>query len=152
MKKALKWGAIICVGFIVVVIAALLIIPMFVDVQKYKPELEKWMSETTGRSFSVGDDLDLSLFPWAGVSFSEDVSIASSGLTDGGGESGEVSVGSGDVASDCLSFSAPFSVPISSGTPSSSPHADTDICMMHIKTAIREIINAPLLQICNLYL
>lgn len=71
MKNALKWGAIICAGIIVVVIAALLIIPMFVDVQKYKPEVEKWVSETTGRSFSVGDDLDLSLFPWAGVSFSD---------------------------------------------------------------------------------
>jgi AsmA protein len=71
MKNVLKWGAIICAGIIVVVIAALLIIPMFVDVQKYKPELEKWVSETTGRPFSVGDDLDLSLFPWAGVSFSD---------------------------------------------------------------------------------
>jgi AsmA protein len=71
MKNALKWGAIICAGVIVVVIAALLIIPMFVDVQKYKPELEKWVSETTGRPFSVGDDLELSLFPWAGVSFSD---------------------------------------------------------------------------------
>ncbi len=71
MKKALKWGGIIVVGLIVVVIAALLIIPMFVDLQKYKPELEKYVSETTGRPFAIGDKLKLSLFPWAGVYFSD---------------------------------------------------------------------------------
>jgi AsmA protein len=71
MKKALKWGAIIMISLIVVVIAALLIIPMFVDLQKYKPELEKYVSETTGRPFAIGDDLSLSLFPWAGISFTD---------------------------------------------------------------------------------
>ena len=71
MAKALKWGGIIMVSLIVVVIAALLIIPMFVDLQKYKPELEKYVSETTGRPFAIGDDLSLSLFPWAGISFSD---------------------------------------------------------------------------------
>jgi len=55
----------------VVIIAALLLIPMFVDVQKYKPMLESRVTEATGRPFSVGDDLRLSLFPWAGVSFSD---------------------------------------------------------------------------------
>jgi AsmA protein len=70
MKSTLKWGAIIVGCLAVVIIAALLIIPMFVDVQKYKPVLESKVVEATGRSFSVGDDLKLSLFPWAGISFS----------------------------------------------------------------------------------
>ena len=71
MKSTLKWGAIVVGCLAVIIIAALLIIPMFVDVQKYKPILESKVTEATGRSFSVGDDLKLSLFPWAGVSFSE---------------------------------------------------------------------------------
>jgi AsmA protein len=71
MKSTLKWGAIIVGCLAVIIIAALLIIPMFVDVQKYKPILESKVVEATGRSFSVGDDLKLSLFPWAGVSFSD---------------------------------------------------------------------------------
>jgi AsmA protein len=71
MKNFLKWGAIIVGCFVVVIIAALLIIPMFVDVQKYKPVLENKVVEATGRPFSVGDDLKLSLFPWAGVSFTD---------------------------------------------------------------------------------
>ena len=71
MKGFLKWGAIIVGCLAVVIIAALLIIPMFVDVQKYKPVLENKVVAATGRPFSVGDDLKLSLFPWAGISFSD---------------------------------------------------------------------------------
>lgn len=71
MKSFFKWGAIIIGCLAVIIIAALLLIPMFVDVQKYKPVLESKVTEATGRPFSVGDDLNLSLFPWAGVSFSD---------------------------------------------------------------------------------
>ena len=71
MKRLLKWGAIIFGCLVVVVIAALILIPMFVDVARYKPLIEKKVTEATGRTFTVGDDLSLSLFPWAGVSFSE---------------------------------------------------------------------------------
>lgn len=71
MKSFLKWGAIIIGCLAVVIIAAMLLIPMFVDVQKYKPVLESKVTEATGRPFSVGNDLRLSLFPWAGVSFSD---------------------------------------------------------------------------------
>lgn len=53
------------------VIAALIIIPAFVDINKYKPEIEKQVAKATGRSFSIGSDLDLSLFPFAGISFSD---------------------------------------------------------------------------------
>ncbi|MEE4261072.1 MAG: AsmA family protein [Desulfobacteraceae bacterium] len=70
MKSTLKWSAIVIGCLAVIIIAALLIIPMFVDVQKYKPVLESKVEEATGRPFTVGDDLKLSLFPWAGVSFS----------------------------------------------------------------------------------
>ena len=70
MKSFLKWGAIIVGCLAVVIIAALVLIPMFVDVAKYKPVLESKVTEATGRPFSVGDDLSLSLFPWAGISFS----------------------------------------------------------------------------------
>jgi AsmA protein len=71
MKSFLKWSAIIIGCLAAVIIAAMLLIPMFVDVQKYKPMLESKVTDATGRSFSVGDDLSLSLFPWAGVSLSD---------------------------------------------------------------------------------
>lgn len=71
MKKVLKWGAIICVSLVVLVIAALVIISVVIDVNKYKPEIEKMVSDTTQRPFSIGDDLGFTLFPWAGVSLSD---------------------------------------------------------------------------------
>ncbi|MFC1812663.1 AsmA family protein [Thermodesulfobacteriota bacterium] len=71
MKKVIKWGAILAGVFIALIIAALLIIPRFVDIQKYKPEIEKKVAEATGRPFALGGDLHLSLFPWAGISCSD---------------------------------------------------------------------------------
>ncbi|MBW2246710.1 MAG: AsmA family protein [Deltaproteobacteria bacterium] len=71
MKKVLKWGSIVIASLVVIIIAAILIIPRVVDVQKYKPELEKRIAQASGRPFSVSDDLRLSVFPWAGISFSD---------------------------------------------------------------------------------
>lgn len=71
MKRAVKWAAIISGCLLVIILAAIFLIPKFVNVQKYKPQMEKWVAESTGRTFSVGDDIRLSLFPWAGVSFSD---------------------------------------------------------------------------------
>jgi AsmA protein len=71
MKKAIKWGLIICASLVVLVIAVLLIAPAFIDIRDYKPQLEQKVAEATGRPFSVGNDLSLSLFPWAGISFSD---------------------------------------------------------------------------------
>jgi len=52
MNKVLKWGG-IAVGICLVLIVGLVVlVPMFVDVQKYKPEIESLVSEQTGRRFS----------------------------------------------------------------------------------------------------
>lgn len=71
MTRLLKWVLILGGGLVLLVVAALLIVPMFVDVEKYKPEIEKRVSEATGRPFSIGGPLELSLFPWAGLAFSD---------------------------------------------------------------------------------
>jgi AsmA protein len=69
--KAIKWIIGIVVGLIVLVIALLLIVPHFIDIQKYKPEIEKQAEQATGRPFSIGGDLRLSLFPWAVIGLSD---------------------------------------------------------------------------------
>ncbi len=71
MKTVLKWVGLAVVCLMVIVIAALLIIPRFIDARHYREPLEKMVSEASGRPFSVGGDVSLSLFPWAGVSFSD---------------------------------------------------------------------------------
>lgn len=71
MKKAIKWLLIVVGSLVALVIVALLVIPMFVDVQEYKPEIEKKISEAIGRPFKINGDLKLSLFPWVGLAFSD---------------------------------------------------------------------------------
>ena len=71
MQRMLKWITIIGGCLIVAIVAALLLIPRFVDIKKYKPQIEQRIADATGRAFSVGDDLSLSLIPWAGLSFSD---------------------------------------------------------------------------------
>ncbi|MBN2062774.1 MAG: AsmA family protein [Deltaproteobacteria bacterium] len=71
MKKAIKWLLIVVGGIIVLIVLAILVIPMFVDLQEYKPRVEKIVSEATGCPFTIGGDIDLSLFPWAGFSTSD---------------------------------------------------------------------------------
>lgn len=69
--KALKWLLIVGGSLVVLLIAALLLIPLFVDVEKYKPEIEKQVASAVGRPFAIKGPLKLSLFPWAGVAFSD---------------------------------------------------------------------------------
>ncbi len=69
--RALKWIVLLLGVLIVLVIAALVIIPNFVDVQRFKPEIEKRVSEATGRPFTINGNLHLSLFPWASLAFSD---------------------------------------------------------------------------------
>ncbi|MEE4362408.1 MAG: AsmA family protein [Desulfotignum sp.] len=71
MKGILKWLIGIVVVLAVLAVAAIVLVPMFVDVQQYKPRLEEIVSQQTGRPFSMGDDMDISVFPWVGVRLSD---------------------------------------------------------------------------------
>jgi AsmA protein len=76
MKRVLKWVGILFGIFVLVIIAAVIILPRVIDVQQYKPMLESKVSELTGRPLSVAGDVKLSVFPWLGVSFA-DVTLGS---------------------------------------------------------------------------
>ncbi len=71
MKKFLKWLLITGGICFVVLIAAIIIIPQFIDVQKYKPLIEQKVSNATGRSFTLGDEIDISIFPWVGLKLTD---------------------------------------------------------------------------------
>lgn len=70
MKTIIKWFAIVGGGLVVLSIAVLLVVPMFIDIQQFKPRIEEKVAEATGRSFRVGQ-IKLQLFPWAGVSLTQ---------------------------------------------------------------------------------
>jgi AsmA protein len=71
MKNLLKWLLIIGSVFVVLIIAAVIIVPKFIDVQKYKPVIEQKVAQATGRSFTLGDEIDISVFPWVGVKLTD---------------------------------------------------------------------------------
>jgi AsmA protein len=71
MKKVIRLVLLVTAALIIFCLLALLIIPRFVDVQKYKPVIEQKVSKATGRPFVLGGDLRLSLFPWAGLALSD---------------------------------------------------------------------------------
>jgi len=71
MKSAIKWVLIIGGGIVALFILILLVLPLFIDAERFRPMLENQVSEATGRSFSVGQEVDLSFFPYAGVSFTD---------------------------------------------------------------------------------
>ncbi|MCG8567141.1 MAG: AsmA family protein, partial [Desulfobacterales bacterium] len=67
MKALIKWGLMGTLSLVLLLVAAGLLIPVFVDVNDYKPRIESLVTEKTGRDFSLGGEIDLSLFPWVGV-------------------------------------------------------------------------------------
>ena len=71
MNKLIKWVLVGGLSFVGLIILILLILPFFVNVNQYKPYVEQKVSEATGRPFQIGNDLKLSLFPWAGIFFSD---------------------------------------------------------------------------------
>lgn len=71
MKNIIKWGAIIAGGVFVLFVLAVVLIPLLVDVNQYKPQIEAQVAKTTGHSLTLGGDLQLSLFPWVGISLSD---------------------------------------------------------------------------------
>ncbi len=71
MKNILKWLLITGGVFLVLIIAAVIIIPQVIDVQKYKPTIEQKVAQATGRSFTLGDEMDISVFPWVGVKLTD---------------------------------------------------------------------------------
>ena len=67
MKKVLKWVSIITAAVVLLFLVALLIVPRFVSLDRYRPLIESKVSQATGRPFTLGGDIKLSLIPWAGL-------------------------------------------------------------------------------------
>lgn len=69
--KLVKYLAIFCGIIVVLGITAIIALPFFVKVEKYKPQIEKMVTEKTGYELTLGNDIDVSIFPWVGLSFSD---------------------------------------------------------------------------------
>ncbi|MCF8067828.1 MAG: AsmA family protein [Desulfobacterales bacterium] len=71
MKKAIKWISIIAGSLLLLFILAIIIIPKFINVEKFQPRIEAEVIKATGRKFSLGTAPRLTLFPWAGIKLAD---------------------------------------------------------------------------------
>jgi len=71
MKKIFKWLAFLFGGLVLFLVLAIILIPIFFDINHYKPQIEEQVAKATGRSLTLGGEIKLSLFPWVGISLSD---------------------------------------------------------------------------------
>ncbi len=67
MRALLKVIAWIVGVLVAVVIAAVVLIPIFVNPNDYKPQIEALVKAKTGRQLTLQGDIKLSVFPWLGL-------------------------------------------------------------------------------------
>jgi len=68
MGKIAKVILITVSSIVSLIILAVIAIPLFVDLNDYKPEIEAAVKDKTGRELKIAGDIDVSIFPWLGVS------------------------------------------------------------------------------------
>jgi AsmA protein len=71
MPKPIKWILAIVAAMVVCLILAIIIAPMVIDVNKYRPQIEAQVTKATGRPFTLGGEIKPSIFPWVGISLSD---------------------------------------------------------------------------------
>ena len=71
MKNIFKYGVVPLVIGAFLLCVTFMLLPTLINVQKFLPQIEKQVSEYTGRPFSVGSDFGLTFFPWLSVTFSD---------------------------------------------------------------------------------
>ncbi len=62
--KFLLWSLLLLVGLVVV---AIVVLPLIIDPNDYKPEIAAAVKEQTGRNLEIEGDISLSVFPWLGL-------------------------------------------------------------------------------------
>ena len=71
MNKVVKWILGIVGSLVALIVIAVIVMSMYFDVEKYKPQIERQVAKATGRTFKLGGDLKPSFFPWIGVRLSD---------------------------------------------------------------------------------
>ncbi|MFW5635164.1 MAG: AsmA family protein [Thermodesulfobacteriota bacterium] len=71
MGKWVKWILFLFGGLLVLLVLAVLLVPALVDIETYRPTIEQKASRALGLDVHLAGDMELSLFPWVGVSVSD---------------------------------------------------------------------------------
>jgi len=84
--------------FVVLVLAAVILVPLFVDPNDYRDHISRAVEEQTGRSFEIEGEISLSVFPWLGL----EVGRMRLGNPPGFGDQPFVEIGSAGVGAKLL--------------------------------------------------
>ncbi|WP_031434303.1 AsmA family protein [Methylomarinum vadi] len=68
MGKLLKVLFTVIASFILLIIVAAVVLPLVIDPNDFKPQIQTVVKDNTGRELNIEGNLDLSVFPWIGVS------------------------------------------------------------------------------------
>jgi len=68
MARLLKIILSIIASIIVLIIIAVIVLPLIVDPNDFKPEIQAAVKDNLGRELTIEGDLQLSVFPWVGFS------------------------------------------------------------------------------------
>ena len=71
MGKLIRWVGLGAVAVLALIIVAVIVLPMIVDPNDFKPEIARAVESGTGRTLTMEGDLELSVFPWLGVAIGE---------------------------------------------------------------------------------
>lgn len=66
ISKIIKITSIIIGAIVALLILAVAIAPFLIDSDTYRKEIARYVKETTGRTLTIGEDIQLSIFPWVG--------------------------------------------------------------------------------------
>ena len=67
VKKILKMTFFVFSAFLILIGIAVIIIPMLIDPNDYKADIQNAVHKSTGRKLTIEGDLSVSVFPWLGV-------------------------------------------------------------------------------------
>ncbi len=68
MNKPLKIVLSSVAVIVVLVVALIVVVPLVIDPNDYKPQIQNIVKEKTGRDLIIGGDFSISVFPWIGLS------------------------------------------------------------------------------------
>ncbi len=71
MNKLVKYSVFSIAIFLFLLVTTVALLPILINERSFIPGMERKVAEITGRSFSVGRDLNVSFFPWLSVTFSD---------------------------------------------------------------------------------
>ena len=67
MSKLIRWTGLGVGALLVLIVVAVVVLPMIVDPNDFKPQIASAVESGTGRTLTMKGDLELSVFPWLGV-------------------------------------------------------------------------------------